>query len=247
MLVSGADGRLLTHRNLPPMASHVGWTAGRLTYWRSNGQGRELVVYDPLTGAETFSKAYGENAEATLVDGGQMAVLDEAHGLEVWQLPAGKLAMKAECPMPATSTSGFENSPFASSQAMYGFVEVHGPAYSFDRKTGRRLWKAEIDNQRMRLHQPADLPILVFRNQRYQREGRTSRTFHSHLVLDSRDGRELHKNENNRSSHFLYQTKVDLEKATVEVLSSREKIALYYKERPKVEKENEEDKEPPKP
>jgi hypothetical protein len=252
VLYSAADGRELGRRQLPASAARVGWVAGRLVYWRTVAAGRELVAYEPLADQETLTEVFAEGATAVPVAGSELAVLDSEVGLQIWDVATNQIRMSAKCPLPAdlqhmivipsqdsytliTCVSGFENSPFGSSQAMFGFLDAHGPAYSFQRKTGQLLWKLEIEDQRLRLHQPVDLPVLIFRNQLHRREGTSSRTEHLQLVVDRRSGKRLHYRENAKNSHFLYQTQVNPEQGTIEINSSREKVTLYFKDMPEKE------------
>jgi hypothetical protein len=82
---------------------------------------------------------------------------------------------------------------------------VNGQVHAFDRATGRRIWTTTVEDQSFKLHQPRDLPILVFDCQSAQqpRQARPQTNWiqFSLIVLDKRNGEVLfqHKDSLNQS------------------------------------------------
>ena len=81
-------------------------------------------------------------------------------------------------------------------------ILVHGPVMAFDRKTGRQLWKTEIQHRSLGAEMPLELPLMVFAA-RLQRTTKTpnGQRFHSEAhvqLLDPRTGKIVHTEEQPR-------------------------------------------------
>ena len=110
-------------------------------------------------------------------------------------------------------------------------LEVHGPAYAFDKRTGARRWRTEMPVHCLVAEQCDELPMLLFAAtlQRYvsgQRVGRGGHNqYSSALALDKRDGKAIGERPFEDPGNQFMDLRVDPGAGVVELLGSNRRVS----------------------
>jgi outer membrane protein assembly factor BamB len=112
-------------------------------------------------------------------------------------------------------------------------VPINGRVYSFDRKTGKQQWTADVQHQLFQVCQPADLPVLTFLNSvdpDFAERGRGG----SRLVcLDARTGKVLHEQTAKDVRTMQFSVVGDPDAGRVELATGLGNVTFRYAAAPK--------------
>jgi hypothetical protein len=111
---------------------------------------------------------------------------------------------------------------------------IHGRVYGFDRRSGKKLWTAEVSKQGVLLEQPSELPLIFFAATTYdqnpQAPGRATQNL-ALLCLDKRTGQTIHA-KSTPSGTLAFELVGDPEKQTVDLKAPRESIRMTFTSQP---------------
>ena len=113
---------------------------------------------------------------------------------------------------------------------------IDGNLYALDRKTGEHLWQvpAAIDKFGLPIDQRARLPVLTFLRHRVPSSSRGPvGTQTSILMIDKRDGRLLHQEDNIPAYTTSYYVKGNVEKQTVTIQLPGKQFTIHYTDAPR--------------
>ena len=244
------DGREVGRRKIPAISDRM-WTLGRRVVTWKKGQNTQLTLVDPWKNETVWQRDFHTEAHPWLIDGRRVAVFDPEGNLAVVDLESGKNLMEAKVDA-AKSLEGIvmfargerfvlivnqvrEGGSVTITNSQPSFIPVNGRIYGFDRSSLKKVWSTEVTDQAMRLGQPAGVPVLTLGGRMQIRENNRYRTVSKLLCLDTRNGKVLHKEETSSSSISTYEIQADPEKATVEVLTTGQKITLTFTDQPEDE------------
>jgi outer membrane protein assembly factor BamB len=146
---------------------------------------------DPVTRTEFWSRKIPPNVSVAAMDDESLAILDPSKGLSLLDLETGR---EREFKFDAALDTAM--SPFTSSSEVYCFsdpyavylvsskrrqqqhhlnqvasVPLNGAIYSFDRRTGKQLWKTDVDDMALLTTYFDYCPMLVLMAQKNQTDG----------------------------------------------------------------------------
>jgi hypothetical protein len=127
-----------------------------------------------------------------------------------------------------------QEGPVSWNRLPQGHIHVYGRVYRLDATTGKTLWKADVDNQQLKVNYPSRAPVLTFfkREQKPIRQGNNSWRSGQPVVLldclDNRTGKRLHSAKIPNSHSTSYVMTVDPAKHRVEIQSRSEKLSFVF-------------------
>ncbi len=213
-VLSALDGRLLS-RQAGAAATQIA-TVGRLMLtWTPLEEDRQLRLFDPLLNTDLLTQRFPRGSLPCVSLGDIVAVLEPNGRFTLWSLRNGERLLEQNLP-PIEHVTHFvvlrdrerwlllthTDEPLAPDKSRPRISvlyldqwSVHGPAFAFDRATGKQLWTTKLEWQGVQAAQPADSPALLLAARVHnfvgleQRPGDVAK-FHV-SVLDKRNGRVL--------------------------------------------------------
>ena len=213
-VLSTLDGRLLSRQAGAAITQLA--TVGRLMLtWTPLEEDRQLRLFDPLLEKDVLTQRFPRGSLPCVSLGDTVAVLEPAGRFTLWSLRNGERLLEHNLP-PIEHVTHFVmlrdrerwlllthiDAPVAPDKSRprvsvlyFGHWSVHGPAFAFDRATGKQLWTTTLDWHGVQVAQPADSPALMLASRVHnfvgleQRPGDLSK-FHV-SILDKRNGRVL--------------------------------------------------------
>lgn len=181
VLLQAIDGRELGQRTLPPEWK-IWWRQGsQVLCERSTGKSHELFLHDLLETREVWSETSEEPIRAIHVDADQSFwVLRESGRLAVYSSTAsGQRVREVSVPiLPGTDRLWVQQNDeidlavYGASAGVPGRFSVMGYSpddrlitgnvVAIDRSNGTVKWTQPVEHQGFSLHQPRDLPVLIF-------------------------------------------------------------------------------------
>ncbi len=137
-----------------------------------------------------------------------------------------------------------ERNPF-STNTINNQPIVHGHAFGFDRRSGRKLWDTKLASHGIKLDQPQELPVLVFTSRRSAKDDNnriTKAPRYLISILDKRTGDFVYE-EATRESFITYSYSVDPKSNRISVNFADSAIDLAFADdTPPAEKRSKPDK-----
>ncbi|MBC7821139.1 MAG: PQQ-binding-like beta-propeller repeat protein, partial [Planctomycetaceae bacterium] len=213
-VLSTLDGRLLS-RQVGAAASQIATVGRHVLTWTPLEDDRQLRMFDPLSETDILTQRFPHGSLPCVSQGDTVAVLEPTGRFTMWSLQNGERLLEQNLP-PIEHVTHFvvlrdrerwvllthveEPVPIDKprprvSVLYFDHWSVHGPAFAFDRATGKQLWTTTLDWHGVQAAQPADSPALMLASRVHnyvgleQRPGDLSK-FHV-SVLDKRNGRVL--------------------------------------------------------
>jgi outer membrane protein assembly factor BamB len=210
-VLSTLDGRLLS-RQAGAAATQIAACGRLMLTWSPIEEDRQLRLFDPLLETDVLSQRFPRGSLPCVSLGDTVAVLEPTGRLTLWSLSNGERLLEQTLP-PIPHVTHFVmlrnrehwlllthvDEPVAPNKPRPRVSvlspdhwSVHGPAFAFDRATGKQLWTTTLDWQGVQVAQPADSPALMLAGRVHtfaelnQRPGDFSKFQVS--VLDKRSG-----------------------------------------------------------
>lgn len=213
-VLSTLDGRLLS-RQAGAAATQIAAVGRHVLTWTPIEEDRQLRLFDPLLEKDVLTQRFPRGSLPCVSLRDSVAVLEPTGRFTLWSLRNGERLLEQNLP-PIEHVTHFVmlrdrerwlllthvDEPVAPDKSRPRVSvlyldqwSVHGPAFAFDRATGKRLWTTTLDWQGVQAAQPADSPALLLAARVHhvigleQRPGDLAK-FHV-SVLDKRNGRVL--------------------------------------------------------
>jgi len=264
MVLRASDGHLLQRVTVPRYDRR--WvTVGRnvLTWEEIADNKLELILYDPITSTEVWSREYAAGSKGCPLGDEEIGILQPDGRFELLSLADGEVRIEAKLdPEPEFATAGLgeayihlmrssdqylllTHTPVTHTTAGVTITSspdgtfapmFHGRVYAFDRQTGEKQWPAPayIDRYALPLDQPVELPVLTFlRHVRKTERGRPTRMQTDALCIDRRDGRILLKKEGAATQTGTYEVVGDPSKKTVSLLLPSKRYTMQFSDEPR--------------
>ncbi len=175
------DGRLLARRENVQGVRLTTIGRNRLT-WSAETKECELHLLDTVTGRDVRRERLEANSRPCLSLLDTMAVFEPSGRWRLWRLSDGAVLLDAKVP-PVAKVSHIVALRDRERWLLFTHTEepaevgklrarvdplhfthwkINGPAFAFDRATGRPLWSTAIAWQGVNAAQPADSPLLLF-------------------------------------------------------------------------------------
>lgn len=251
------DGRLLS-RQVGAAAAQIATVGRHLVTWTSLEECCQLRLFDPLLGIDVLTQRFPRGSLPCVSLGEIVAVLEPAGRFTLWSLKSGERLLEQNLP-PIEHVTHFVmlrdrerwvllthvEKPLAPDKPRtrvsvlnFGHWSVHGPAFAFDRATGKPLWTATLDWQGVQVAQPADSPTLLLAARVHnfvgleQRLGDLSK-FHV-SILDKRNGQLLPLETNLRPDRNNFaDIRPNFAEKTIEVQIERDVHRLTFEPTPR--------------
>ncbi len=208
------DGRLLS-RQEGAAATQIATVGRQVLTWNPLEEDRQLRLFDPLLEKDVLTQRFSRGSLPCVSLGDTVAVLEPSGRFTLWSLRNGERLLEQNLP-PIEHVTHFVmlrdrerwlllthvDEPVAPDKSRPRVSvlyldqwSVHGPAFAFDRATGKQLWTATLDWHGVQAAQPADSPALMLAGRVLnfvgleQRPGDVAK-FHV-SVLDKRNGRVI--------------------------------------------------------
>ena len=213
-VLSTLDGRLLS-RQAGAATAQIGGLGRLVLTWTPIEQDRQLRLFDPLLGKDVLDQRFPRGSLPCVSLGDTVAVLEPTGRFTLWSLRNGERLLEQKLP-PIEHVTHFvvlrdlerwlllthveEPVPADKprprvSVLTFDHWSLHGPAFGFDRATGKQLWTTTLDWHGVQAAQPADSPALMLAARVHnfvglgQRPGDLSKCHVS--VLDKRNGQVI--------------------------------------------------------
>ncbi len=213
-VLSTLDGRLLS-RQAGAAATQIATVGRHVLTWTPLEEDRQLRLFDPLLEKDVLTQRFPRGSLPCVSLGDTVAVLEPTGRFTLWSLRNGERLLEQNLP-PIEHVTHFlmlrdherwlllthVDEPVAPDKSRPRVSvlyldqwSVHGPAFAFDRATGKQLWTTTLDWQGVQAAQPADSPVLMLAARVHNVIGLEQRPgdlpkFHV-SVLDKRNGRVL--------------------------------------------------------
>jgi hypothetical protein len=184
--------------------------------------------------------------------GGEVGVMDGEGRFVVVSSQSGELVLDTSVdPMPdlervfvrsdgsryllvASRPEPKQEGPVSWNRVPQGQIPVNGRVSRLDAKSGKTLWKADVENQRLKMNFPIQAPLLAFF--KYERKPikvnnnswRSGQPVVLLDCLDNRTGARLHSGKFANNSSTSYVMTVDPAKKQVEIQSRSEKLSFVF-------------------
>ena len=179
-VLSTLDGRLLS-RQAGAAATLIATVGRQVLTWTPLEEDRQLRLFDPLLETDVMTQRFPRGSLPCVSLGDTVAVLEPTGRFTLWSLRNGERLLEQNLP-PIEHVTHFVvlrdrerwlllthvDEPLAPDKSrprvsvLYlDHWSVHGPAFAFDRATGKQLWTAMLDWQGVQAAQPADSPALM--------------------------------------------------------------------------------------
>jgi len=236
-ILRAADGEVKATVTCPPPSTWMHYDRRRVAAWVARGQNMELIVHDVLKGQKVWSQMFGKAARIEMFDEREVAVIEPSGRLRIFETITGKPLLDQQLGSVANLQDFFFrrqgdnylvflrlldkeaiNNPLRQVSVGYNNLMVDGPAFAFERKTGRLVWSRQISNQSFDPMQSDTLPILTFVTRRYeivQPRGFT-RSVVNVEVVDIRNGRTVLEYSGN-DVHPPFAMQTDAEKKMIRI------------------------------
>jgi hypothetical protein len=254
-VLSGQDGREVGRCEAPRLDRRVLTLGRHILCWEPEGKQSTLRMADPWAKQDLWRFNYASDAQSWLIDDDEIAVFDPKGDFSVVSLETGRPVIQSKldavaglegivvlkrsdgyllvtnCPKPEPNIFGQSSSP--------GNLPVCGKAFSIDGKTGQKRWVADVPEQCLNIHQPADLPVLTF-FRRYQKpiplpngmgfnaEPPVTQVF----CLDSRTGAALHQDSVSQGYDDRYELAVQRADKKIEIRATQLTITFKFSDPP---------------
>ncbi len=207
-VLSTLDGRLLNRAEFGA-ATRLATLGRNVLTWSES----ELRLFDAATNTDLLREQFPLGTLPCVSLGDSVAMLEPTGRFTIWSLRDGQRLLEQKLP-PIEHVTHFVvlrdrerwvlltniEEPVAADKPRtrisllnFDHWRVHGPAFGFDRATGRQQWSASVDWDGLQTAQPADSPVLLLAT-RFQIVGGPQPpslpTFRV-SVLDKRNGRLL--------------------------------------------------------
>ncbi len=248
----GSDGEQLGTRPLTKGPLQLTSQGRNLLTWARTNNKQILTHTDVFSGTTIWKKEFADLAKTTIVNGDEISVLEPTGRFTVWDIASGQLRLESQANLERnllqivvfrssdhylllTNTSPKDNATRVS-PLTFTNPKVNGHAYAFDRQTGQKLWGGvKVKQQAINLHQPQELPILVFACRLYRRVNQggnnRSRTGYSVLILDRRNGRIILEDPRAPQISWFTVTPNRAERK-IDIQYDRANIALTFNDQP---------------
>jgi outer membrane protein assembly factor BamB len=226
-VLSTLDGRLLS-RQAGAATTHIA-TVGRLVLtWSPLEEDRQLRLFDPLLETDVLVQRFPRGSLPCVSLGDTVAVLEPSGRFTLWSLRNGERLLEQNLP-PIEHLTHFvvlrdrerwllltqiaepvapdPSRPRVSALPLDHW-SIHGPAFAFDRATGKPLWTTTLETHAVQAAQPAESPVLMLASRVQnlggveQRPGEFSKFQVS--VLDKRHGRVLSLESSTRPERSIF-------------------------------------------
>jgi len=212
-------------------------------------RGKTVIrLYDPLTKQDRWKHRFANNTSLAMLDDGQIAALTSAGALSFVDLTNGRLETFADeftaddlkmkrsvsilgdrdnvyFLIGKRSRTGYASTTYYGSSNITT-LKVNGRIVTFSRKTGRRVWDRDINNQSLIRQQFGTTPFLIFSTRKYVRSGRNVRYWETKLLaIDKRTGRTL-LNSTTPSQNGFYSMTVNIPERYVELRTYNQRVRL---------------------
>ncbi len=248
------DGQQVGSRPLPGRRQRVVALGRRWLCWESE-QGQDVLrLYDPWESSTLWRREFTSGAKADLIGIEKIGVVERSGRFVLLNTEDGAPLVDASLTAEPSLSEIFllaapdryllvvnrawQNNNNVFVKPVPGFFNnpmVHGTVYGIDRQTGEQLWSAEVERQGLVLDQPADLPVLAFASNTYERltNNRPPRTsqYWSVLCLDKRDGRVLHQ-ERSTGQINNFDLAAEPEKNMVSLYLPKDTITMIFTGKP---------------
>jgi outer membrane protein assembly factor BamB len=249
---SALDGRLLSRR-VGAATAQIAAVGRNVLTWSPLEDDRQLRLFDPLLGIDVLSQRFPRGSLPCVSLGDAVAVLEPTGRFTLWSLQNGDRLLEQTLP-PIAHVTHFvvlrdrerwlllthveepvaPNKPRPRVSVLYfDHWSVHGPAFAFDRATGKQLWTTTLDWHGLQAAQPADSPALLLAARVHHAAGNELPAgefakFHV-AVLDKRNGRILPFEANPRPDrNNSADIRPNLAEKTIEVQIERDLHRLTF-------------------
>lgn len=241
---SALDGSERGWRTVPELRRRLAVTGRRVVTWQTAGDGCRLEMVDAWTGEVAWTRPFDPKAQPWMLGDDQVAVFDPQGRLAIVDAATGEKVVESQLDaepslegvvvlrsadryVVVANRPGQQAGPIMMQMAP-GNVNAHGRVTGVDRKTGKKLWTAEVTDLAVRADQPGGLPVVVFHNMYHRQENNQFKSYETTLVLDRRDGKKLHEKKHDGASGNLYEYVPDPQNGKLEVRTVRESITLTF-------------------
>ncbi len=245
VVISMLDGRQLGRCIAPRLGERVSTCGHRVVRWSTDAQGARLALEDLPAENTVWERRFAAGSQPWLVGNGEVAVLEPEGSFVVLSVPGGRPLLEARADAVETlegicvlrSAGSYvlmANRPRAVAQgarvvfSFPGRISVNGTVYGFDRQTGKRLWSAQLEQQSIRMGQPANVPVLTFFSRVRQREGNKYTTTTEIVCIDKRTGKILHQEKTNGSRPDVYEVLAKPDQGRVEIRTHTGTIRFQF-------------------
>ncbi len=215
LLLDPVSGAELATGKIPPASQRIANYGRLVLYQEVQGQQRRLIMLDPLSDQQVWSKTINRRAKTWVVENDEIGILEPTGHFTIVALRDGETRVTANVlPEPRLANIVLLRSSqqyhlltnrvvrrsqagevVSSARGGRHHMLLTGRVYAFDRATGKLQWPipATITRQGLVLPQPADLPALVFVNRitKTSLVGNRKQGTTSVLCLDKRTGRKI--------------------------------------------------------
>ena len=243
-------------------ASCLATLGRKVLLWQTSKGARVLSLFDPLEGRSDWpERKFAAGAQACLIEERALGIMEPSGRFVLYSLPDGRsmVEMKLEAEPALRDITLFESGsryflvtsdsppddlgqqqgfPFQRGETQFRSIcpskPIHeGWLYAFDRH-GKLQWPApvKIENQRVALNQPTDLPILTFACRVPDEDNGQYMT--SLLCIDKRSGRTVYRVEGYEQTIWGNYLRVvgDADKKTVDIMTSNNRVTLTFTDKP---------------
>jgi len=245
----GMDGEFVGQRALPPAPQRLETMGRTVVTWQGIEGGQELAVRNLFTEQTIWSRRFAAGSVAALVDASEAAVLEPDGRFTVLSLEDGSLRLQSaiepvknpQLPLYVLRSRDRyllicnEASQAQAPTTIPQHVYVNGNVHGFERSTGRKLWTTRIERQGFDLHQPAELPALVFISHSPEIPQNAAVGFNRiHLqCLDRRTGRIVYSERpTNEPSLSFVELTGDVERQTINLRMPRATVRMTFTDKP---------------
>src|SRR5262245_18712430 len=246
VVYSPLDETILGNRALPPERARKDFRGRHIVTWQVRDSKQVLALHDPWTAADLWSRKFEDTAEMALVESDEVAVLEPSGRFTVVALADGKVTFEAETE-PESSLRQIQVLPSREHYVLIAnqvtgntipgvqwqqvtpqAIAVRGRVYGFDRATGKRLWKREIDRHGIDLHQPGELPILTFMSSFNPLKPNGQGQEFGLTILDKRNGQVIFDDRKFDEPLLFIDYGVDVEQKQLELRLFKSTLRLTF-------------------
>ena len=214
-VLSTRDGSLIKTIQLPEKQTMLQLRGRRALYIQNGRDKATLRMIDLTTGKAQWEREFLVSAKLANVSDRQLAVFEHNGRFTILDVESGKIEVTADTKVEQavlaisviktpdqyvlfTSTPRTDQTVLRVDGTTNFQQPVHGPAFGFDRNTGKQIWKRAIDHQSLDIDQPRDLPLLVLSARIQRRNQAIYSTEVNVILLDPRNGKIIHEEEQPR-------------------------------------------------
>jgi outer membrane protein assembly factor BamB len=244
------DGTILGNRALPPERPRLDYIGRRIVTRQVRDAHFVVALHDPWSARDEWSRTFEDGSEVALVESDEVAVLEPSGKFTVLSLADGRMTFEsATDPEPqirqlyvirshehyvliANQVAGNAIPGVQWQQVTPQAVAVRGRVYGFDRASGKRLWKRDIERHGIDLHQPSELPILAlmssFTPLRPNGQGQESGL----TIIDKRNGQVVFDDRKFDEPLLFIDYGIDIEQKQLELRLFKSTLRLTFTDKP---------------